>query len=46
MSSRVLLIGELSTTSIIRRLLGHLGIIPFFDVLDCAIELIVRLFHL
>jgi len=36
----------LSTTYIIRRQLGHLRKIPFFDVLDCAIELIVRLFLL
>jgi len=36
----------LSTTYIIRRQLGHLGIILFFDVLDRMIEMIVILFLL
>lgn len=39
MSSRVLLIGVNSTTYKIRRPLRNLGMSPFFDTLDRALEL-------
>jgi len=46
MSSRVLLIGVLSTTSIISMLHEHLGIIPFFDIPIRVMKLVVKLFFL